>query len=270
MGGRLTVWTVVVRGSNDIGSAIACRLAQDGQRVLIHDGPAPTTTRRGMAFADAIFDGEATLEGIRGIRIDTPGAAELMVGTVMLSCSPFVDVLASVSPDILIDARMRKREIPQDVRGLAGLTIGLGPGFHAGKNCHIAIETSWEDLGRVIDDGPTLEFRGEPREIGGRQRERYIYAPVAGRFQTRLNIGEEVSEGEVVAMINDTPLHAPLSGTLRGLTRDGVPVAERTKVVEVDPRSRESANFSGIAERPGRIADGVRRALAAWTAPRAG
>ncbi len=264
------MWTVVVQGSNDIGSAIACRLAQDGQRVLIHDGPAPTTTRRGMAFADAIFDGEAALEGIRGICIDTPRESDLAAGTVVLSCSTFEDVLDSVPPDILIDARMRKREIPQNIRALAGLTIGLGPGFHAGKNCHIAIETSWEDLGRVIDDGPTLEFRGEPREIGGRQRERYIYAPVAGSFQTSLNIGDEVSEGDVVAMIDDTPLHAPLSGTLRGLTRDGVPVAERTKVVEVDPRSRELANVSGIAERPGRIADGVRRALAAWIAQRAG
>jgi xanthine dehydrogenase accessory factor len=219
-----------------------------------------------MSFTDAIFDGEAMLEGIRGIRNDRPQRSDLVAGTVMLSCSTFEDVLASVSPDVLIDARMRKREMPEDMRALAGLTIGLGPGFHAGKNCHVAIETSWEDLGRVISDGPTLEFRGEPREIGGRRRERYVYAPVAGRFQTSLNIGDVVTESQVVATIDDTPLHAPLSGILRGLTRDGVQVAERTKVIEVDPRSRELADIYGIAERPGRIAEGVRHALAAWTA----
>jgi xanthine dehydrogenase accessory factor len=257
--------TVLVRGVNDIGSAIACRLAQDGRTVLIHDSPAPTVTRRCMAFADAIFDGEATLEDIRGIRIDAPDRSDLQVGSVVVTCSTFEHVLSSLSPDVLIDARMRKRETPEDIQEQAMLTIGLGPGFHAGTNCHIAIETSWEDLGRIIVDGPTLEFRGEPREIGGRQRERYVYAPVTGRFQTSMNIGDEVSEGDVVASIDDTPLHAPLSGILRGLTRDGVQVDERTKVIEVDPRSREVASISGIAERPERVADGVRRALAAWS-----
>jgi xanthine dehydrogenase accessory factor len=55
-------------------------------------------------------------------------------------------------------------------------------------------------------------------------------------------------------------LTAPLDGLLRGLTRDGVPVSVRTKVIEVDPRNRE-AEVRGIGERPRRIADGVLLAL---------
>jgi xanthine dehydrogenase accessory factor len=56
-------------------------------------------------------------------------------------------------------------------------------------------------------------------------------------------------------------LAAPVAGIMRGLTHDGVPVRERTKVIEVDPRGR-AAEVAGIAERPRRIADGVVAAIA--------
>ena len=55
---------VVVRGVGDIGSAVAHRLFLSSCAVAIHDDPKPTTTRRGMAFTDAVFDGRATLEGV--------------------------------------------------------------------------------------------------------------------------------------------------------------------------------------------------------------
>jgi xanthine dehydrogenase accessory factor len=64
-------------------------------------------------------------------------------------------------------------------------------------------------------------------------------------------------------------LTAPLEGLLRGLTHDGVPVSVRTKVIEVDPRSRE-AEVRGIAERPRRIADGVLSAILAAIAGNSG
>src|SRR5262245_28750344 len=60
--------SVVVRGVGDIGSAIAHRLFRDGYTVVLHDLPTPTTTRRGMAFADAVFDGHAALEGVHAVR----------------------------------------------------------------------------------------------------------------------------------------------------------------------------------------------------------
>jgi xanthine dehydrogenase accessory factor len=48
---------------------------------------------------------------------------------------------------------------------------------------------------------------------------------------------------------------------LRGLTHTGVDVAQRTKVIEVDPRGDPAAAF-GLGERPKRIAEGVLKALA--------
>lgn len=61
---------ILVRGIGDMGSAVAHRLLRAAYGVVIHDDPKPTTTRRGMAFADAVFDGRAELVGAEAIRID--------------------------------------------------------------------------------------------------------------------------------------------------------------------------------------------------------
>ena len=63
--------TVLVRGIGDVGSAIAHALHNAGHAVAIHDAQQATMTRRGMAFADAVFDGEAILEGVMARRVDS-------------------------------------------------------------------------------------------------------------------------------------------------------------------------------------------------------
>ncbi len=61
---------ILVRGSGDIGSAVAHHLFQAGYGVAIHESVQPTVPRRKMAFADAVFDGEATLDGVQARRVD--------------------------------------------------------------------------------------------------------------------------------------------------------------------------------------------------------
>ncbi len=156
---------------------------------------------------------------------------------------------------------MRKRDRPKAQRGLAPLTIGLGPNFVTGHTTDVVVETSWEQLGRVVTRGATLPLRGEPRAIAGHARDRYVYAPVPGTLLTSHTIGQHVAAGEVIARIDGALLAAPLSGVLRGLTHDGVPVAVGTKVIEIDPRG-DPALVRGIAERPARIAGGVLHVLA--------
>ncbi len=225
-----------------------------------------------MAFADAIFDGRTTLDGVEAIRVDDPEAVPAILASniaVPVVVGDFTAVLRLIAPDVLIDARMRKRESPETQRGLAPLTIGLGPNFVAGHTTDVVVETSWEQLGRVVTRGSTLPFRGEPRAIAGRARDRYVYAPVPGTLRTLYAIGQHVAAGEVIARIDGTLLAAPLSGVLRGLTHDGVPVAAGTKVIEIDPRG-DPALVRGIAERPARIADGVLQALASLPAAQCG
>ena len=256
---------VLVRGIGDIGSAIAHLLFSEGYAVLIHDGPMPTTTRRGMSFADAVFDGHVTLEGVHAVRAhDLVRVREALDSrrAIPVYVREIGPLLADVRPAVLVDARMRKHSRPDVQQGLAPLTIGLGPDLVAGRHADVVIETSWEGLGAVITDGATRPLGGEPREIAGHARDRYIYAPLDGVFRTKARIGDAVRKGDLIAEIGPMVLTAPLDGLLRGLTRDGVPVSVRTKVIEVDPRSRE-AEVLGIADRPRRIADGVLSAVRA-------
>jgi xanthine dehydrogenase accessory factor len=255
---------ILVRGTGDVGSAVAHVLYRAGHRVVLHDAPVPSHSRRGMAFVNALYEGRAELAGVLAKR-----AGKTSDVPHMLCCGralPVIDaeferVIAEVRPQVLVDARMRKRDQPECQRGLAPLTIGLGPRFEAGSTADAAIETAWgDDLGRVLWSGRTRDLEGEPQEIQGHARDRYLYAPCEGSFSTRLNIGDDVAEGQEVARIGNVSLRAPLSGTLRGLTHDGAPVAAGAKVVEVDPR-RDPRLVKGLGIRPSRIAEGVLQAL---------
>jgi len=256
---------VLVRGLGDVGSAVAWHLFRAGWPVVLHDSPQPAVLRRGMALADAAFDGAAELAGIHARRVET--AADLRrllaeAAVIPVVTGPFERLVAELAPRVLVDARMRKRTVPEVQRGLASLTIGLGPNFVAGETTHLVVETSWgERLGAVIRHGAALPLRGEPRPIAGIGRERCVYAPDAGRFRTAYAIGAIVARGETLATIDGViSLAAPLAGKIRGLVRDGVPVAKDAKVIEIDPRGEEAV-VHGLGERPRRIAEGVMRAI---------
>jgi len=256
--------TVLVRGSGDVGSAVAHVLHAAGYGVAIHDIATPAAPRRGMAFTDAIFAGTCELEGVQARRVDEP--AELAAAlerrdAITVTTIDLTAVLGALRPAVLVDARMRKRARPESQRDLAALTIGLGPNVVAGETTHLAIETQWgEDLGRVLEAGATRALGGEPRSFDGHARDRFVYAPLAGVLRTSARIAQRVRAGEVVAMIGDEPLAAPLDGILRGLTHDGVHVEAGAKVVEVDPRG-DVSKVTGIGERPRRIGEGVLRAI---------
>jgi xanthine dehydrogenase accessory factor len=221
-----------------------------------------------MAFTDAVFDGQAELAGVRATRVDDPDhlAAAMSHGaTIPVLVISLHRLLPILAPDVIVDARMRKRHHPERQRGWAPLTIGLGPNFTAGDTTDLVVETQWGDsLGAVLAHGTTSPLAGEPRAIAGHGRERFVYAPVAGTFATTRAVGDMVMQGDVVARIGAVTLTAPLGGMVRGLTRDGVPVAKGTKVAEIDPRGDEGIS-GGIGERPGRIAEGVCRAIDEWT-----
>ena len=258
---------ILVRGSGDVGSAVAYHLFQAGYGVVIHDSAQPTTTRRKMAFADAVFDGSAMLDDIESKKVDRLFLLrDMLTGQkiIPLVTKDLSKTLEALCPHIFVDARMRKHSQPESQIHLAALTIGLGPNFIAGETTHLVIETAWGDsLGGVIERGSASPLQGEPREIEGHARDRYVYAPVAGTFHTSLQIGDFVTQGQEVARIDSTLLFAPITGFLRGLTHDAVPVTHKTKVIEVDPRTHD-AHVSGIAERPARIAEGVVTAIQNW------
>lgn len=220
-----------------------------------------------MAFTDAIFDRFAALEGLSAQRADTlPELTQMLTSRRLIPVTtlPLPLILDALSPTVLVDARMNKHHRPESQINLAALTVGLGPNFIAGETTRLAVETAWgESLGRIISKGATNPLQGEPKPIVGHARDRYLYSPAEGPFHTPHQIGDHVQRGQEIARVNDLPLYAPISGVLRGLTHDGVPVGLRTKVIEVDPRTH-NAQISGIAERPARIARGVLQAIQNW------
>src|SRR6266403_363460 len=97
---------VLVRGVGDVGSAVAVVLFRAGYSVALHDEPTPATPRRGMAFADAVFDGFATLDGLTGLRVKTAAGLRYALNAadvVPVAVEPFADVIEAAAWSAVID-----------------------------------------------------------------------------------------------------------------------------------------------------------------------
>lgn len=125
---------ILVRGSGDVGSAVAHTLFESGYAVLIHDTAQPTATRRKMAFCDAIFNGESLLAGVQARLMGSiPEIAAHLAShdLIPITTLDMESLLTAIEPGILVDARMRKHFQPETQIALAPLTIGLGPNYVA-------------------------------------------------------------------------------------------------------------------------------------------
>ena len=252
--------TALIRGIGDVGSAVALTLLNAGHRVVLIDATQPTHCRRAASFTDAAYDGTKTLDGVLGkVCVHAKDLPRMIANqeTIPIVLSEDLPPDVSTWADVLIDARMRKRVIPEDQRGIARLAIGIGPNFEAGKNADIVIESEWgEQLGHVIERGASRPFTGQPRKIEGYGEERYVYAPSEGLFVTVYEIGARVRAGESIGDIDGFPVVALIDGWIRGITRPGIKVRAGTKLVDIDPSSTP-ADPSAIGERPARIAQSV-------------
>lgn len=255
---------IVIRGGNDIGSAVAHRLFTAGYPVVILEAPQPLTVRRGMAYAQAIYDGAVTLEGITAAHVASVEEIEEHLrprrAIPVLGVSGDT-VLKALRPQVVVDARMRKKERSASRITDAPLVIGLGPGFAAGVEAHVVIETNrGPNLGRIITEGEADAYTGEPLEIAGHSKDRYLYAPHPGVFRTPHTLGDQVEAGQVVGEVDGTTLTAKVGGIIRGIVKDGLAVAQGAKLVDIDPR-RDRAALSQISQKAWRIADSVLRVI---------
>jgi len=146
-----------------------------------------------------------------------------------LLIDPHAKSREAVRPHVLVDAIVAKRNLGTKITD-APLVIGLGPGFAAGRDVHVVIETQrGHDLARLIVDGEAEPNTGIPGEISGYSEQRVLRTPAEGIFTAHKRIGERVREGEVVATVGGLPAKARINGVLRGILRDGTHVKERMK-----------------------------------------
>ncbi len=268
----------IVKSAHDIGSAVAHRLHRAGRAALLLEDPAPGATRRLMCFAGAVHEGRAELQGVAAVRCHTvEEARDVLQGgeAIPLLTGDLAAPLAVSLPQpipqqiplpahVLVDARMRKRAVPPVQIGEASLTLGIGPGFHAGKQVHVVIESNWGDnLGRVIREGSSEAYTGKHRLVEGLGAQRYLYAPSAGVFQQTLELLAPVQAGQEVGRVDGRPLLSEAKGILRGIAWTGLRVEAGAKLAEIDPTG-DPANCQGISERPARIAEGVLEAIEGW------
>ncbi len=260
----MVVSRVVIRGGNDIASAVAHRLFTAGYSVVILEAPQPLTVRRGMAYASAVYEGRIVLDGVAAEHVGTlQGAVALLRSraAVPVLSAPATEVLPALEPRVIVDARLRKKERSLSRVTDAPLVIGLGPGFTAGIEAHLVIETNrGPNLGRIITEGEADSYTGEPVEIAGHTKDRYLYAPRAGILRTPLDLGARVEAGQVVGNVEGESLIAKVGGIIRGIVKDGLAVREGAKLVDIDPRG-DPAYLTELSRKAWIIADAVLTAI---------
>lgn len=229
---------VLIRGGGDLASGVAVRLHRSGFQVVITELPQPRVVRRSVSFAEAVFVGHAEVEGvIAELHTDLEEVkAALRAGMIPILVDPDLACLEILQPEIVVDARMRKKP-PETGKELATLVIGLGPGFIAGENCHVVIETNrGHELGRVLWAGAPQADTGIPGNVNGFSSERVLRAPADGELISGAAIGDRVGKGQVIALVGGQAVLAPFDGILRGLLRPGSQVKQGLKIGDVDPR----------------------------------
>jgi len=236
---NITPPTIVIRGAGDLATGVALRLYRAGfNRLIMLETDHPLAVRRTVAFSEAVYHGRMTVEGVTAVFLRTTECvADIWTtGKIPILSDPAAETLPLLRPEVLIDAIIAKRNLGTNITQ-APLVIGLGPGFVAGEDVHRIVETKrGHHLGRVINTGSAEPNTGVPGNIEGYTIERVYWADNPGVFSTSLNIGDMIAAGDTLGTVDSIPVVATISGVVRGLLRDGTPVAKKTKLGDVDPR----------------------------------
>ncbi len=256
---------ILIRGGGDLASGVALRLYRAGMQVVVSELAQPLAVRRSVSFAEAVYEGAWTVEGVTGRLVkgeQVPAALE--AGEIPVLADPEASILSRFDFYAVIDGRLTKRP-PGPLPVPVPLHIGLGPGFRAGENCQAVIETRRSHtLGRVFWEGSIQPDSGQPE---GDPR-RVLRAPIAGVVVGHARIGEHVEEGRLVASVRgdvgmqEAPVASPFAGALRGLIHPGLRVAAGLKIGDVDPRDDPSM-CQLVSDKALAIGGGVLEALLA-------
>jgi xanthine dehydrogenase accessory factor len=260
---RSTRALALVLGTNEIASATATKLTAANFAVVMSHDAFPPVIRRGMAFHDTLFGEHCEIEGVVGELADSMTTVARIHDEphkVAVTEMHLTDIIASRSPLVIIDARMQKHRVTPDLRGVASITVGVGPKFEVGVNCDIAIETHPIDTGTIVAQGATRLPDGQASRLGGAGRERFVYSDHEGTWHTPVDIGTRVYKGIQLGSLGGRPVPAPMDGMLRGIVRDGSRVPADVKLLEIDPRGRQAC-WTGMDARGRAIASSLLAAI---------
>jgi xanthine dehydrogenase accessory factor len=256
----LTGARAVVRGGGELASAAARLLFLSGMRVVVLEREKPLAVRRLVSFADAVFAGERSVEGVPGRLVAADAVPDGALAYVPVVVDPEGRLLTSWRPDVVVDARMTKRP-SEERRGDSAFLVGIGPGFTAAVDVDAVIETQrGPDLGRVLWRGAAEPDTSLPSAVLGYTEKRVLRAPRTGTFHERMSLGAVVVPGDVVGDVDGEPIASPIAGLVRGVLKHGVPVEVGTKVGDVDPRG-PGVNAAIVSDKARAVAAGVLEAI---------
>ena len=274
---------IIVRGAGDLASGVLAAIHISDFRVLALETENPSAIRRTVAFSEAVRLGHCTIEGIEARLIAKEQAAAILSANdsetgaaadskanptsfIPIAVDPTGELIDILHPAAVIDAIIAKKNCGTRL-DMAPLVIALGPGFTAGKDAHIVIETMrGHNLARLIYRGTALPNTGVPGLVGGESVLRVIHAPAAGTLRVIHDIGDSVTRGEVIARIIQADgsiidVAASLNGIIRGMLPDGFVVRNGLKMADIDPRLTELNNCFTISDKARALGGAVLTAL---------
>ena len=271
---------IICRGGGDLATGIVHRLFRAGFPVLVLETDSPAAIRRQVSFSEAVYDGTATVEGVTAERIASANRASvnhvLEEGRVPLLVDPEGSSIPLLKPDIVVDAIIAKKNLGT-AKEMAPLVIGVGPGFTAGEDVDLVVESMrGHNLARIFTTGSALPNTGIPGNIGGFTKERVLHAETAGYMKNIRQIGDIVEKGEEIARIYEkmtedgtfsgsyVSVEASISGMIRGLIREGYHFQKGFKIADIDPRESELANCFTISDKARSIGGSVLEAVCGY------
>lgn len=259
---NLSQLTILMRGAGEMATGVAVRLHRSGfTRLMLLEQPQPLAVRRTVCFSEAVYDGRMTVEGITCVRIENAAEREAVwgAGHIPVFVDPEGRCIPEIAPDVSIEATLAKCNVGLTLQE-APLTIGVGPGFTVGKDARCIVESNRGPcLGRVLYEGSAEPNTGIPGSVNGLTVERVLRAPVTGCFTTRLDIGSPIREGDTAGEVDGVPVHARISGVVRGLLRTNTQVVNAVKIGDIEPR--HGVDCHRVSEKALAIGGGVLEAI---------
>ena len=285
---------IIVRGAGDLASGVLAAIHISGFRVLALETANPSAIRRTVAFSEAVRLGHCIIEGIEARLIAKEQAARILsakdevittgintlatetgatagskanrLSFIPIAVDPAGELISELQPAAVVDAIIAKKNCGTHL-DMASLVIALGPGFIAGKDAHIVIETMrGHNLARLIYKGEALPNTGVPGLVGGESALRVIHAPAGGTLRVIHDIGSSITRSEVIARIipadgSVVDVSASINGIIRGMLPDGFIVRRGLKMADIDPRLTELNNCFTISDKARSLGGAVLTAL---------
>ena len=253
---------VIVKGAGDLATAIGHKLFRCGFSVIMTEVPQPNCVRRQVSFANAVYEKQWTVEGVTAESVTSPEEIIQVMekGRIPIIIDPTCKIQERMNAPYLVDAILAKKNIGTKKTD-AAVVIGLGPGFTAGVDVDMVIETNrGHNLGRIYFEGSAEVDTGIPGNIGGYTNERVLRAPKEGFIRHVKNIGDLVRRSEVISFVGTQPIRSEIDGIIRGLIYEGLFVKIGMKIGDVDPRGNLEY-VDKISDKARNIAGGVLEAI---------